>query len=67
MSEAEANNAAYQDGAGKFLETCRRSIGPTVSEGDVREMLLQHILTQDVFQRVFGEVQYHNENNIAGS
>ena len=31
----------------------------------MREMLLQHILTQDIFQRVFGEVQYHSENNIA--
>ena len=28
-------------------------------------MLLQHILTQDIFQRVFAEVQYHSENNIA--
>ena len=26
---------------------------------------LQHILTQDIFQRVFAEVQYHSENNIA--
>ena len=25
----------------------------------------EHILTQDIFQRVFGEVQYHSENNIA--
>ena len=65
VAEAEANNPAYQDGAADFLEACRRSIGPSVSEDDVREMLLQHILTQDIFQRVFGEVQYHSENNIA--
>ena len=58
-------NAAYQDGVGKFLELCHRSIDPAVSEADVREMLLQHILTQDIFQRVFAEVQYHSENNIA--
>ena len=65
VAEAEANNPAYQEGTAKFLEACRRSIGPAVSEEDVREMLLQHILTQDIFQRVFGEVQYHSENNIA--
>ena len=65
VAEAESSNPAFQEGAARFLEACRRSIGPAVSEGDVREMLLQHILTQDVFQRVFGEVQYHSENNIA--
>ena len=32
---------------------------------NVREMLLQHILTKDIFQRVFSEDQFHRENNIA--
>ena len=65
VADAEVGNAAYQDGVAKFLQLCHRSIGPAVSEADVREMLLQHILTQDIFQRVFAEVQYHSENNIA--
>ena len=65
VADAEVGNTAYQDGVAKFLELCHRSIGPAVSEADVREMLLQHILTQDIFQRVFAEVQYHSENNIA--
>ena len=42
-----------------------QTIGPSVSEADVREMVLQHILTQDIFQRVFGESQFHRENNVA--
>ena len=65
VADAEAGNQDYREGVAKFLELCHRSIGPAVSEADVREMLLQHILTQDIFQRVFGEVQYHSENNIA--
>ena len=28
-------------------------------------MLLQHILTKDIFLRVFGEDQFHRENNVA--
>ena len=28
-------------------------------------MLLQHILTQDIFLRVFAEDQFHRENNVA--
>ena len=65
VAEAEAGNPAFREGVAKFLELCHKSIGPTVSEADVREMLLQHILTQDIFLRVFGEDQFHRENNVA--
>ena len=65
VADAEAGNLAYREGVVKFLELCHRSIGPAVSDADVREMLLQHILTQDIFLRVFGEDQFHRENNIA--
>ena len=65
VEEAEAANPAYEAAAGGFLDLCRRTIGPGVSEADVREMLLQHILTKDIFLRVFAEEQFHRENNIA--
>ncbi len=62
---AEAENPDYQAAAAAFLALCRQTISPAVAHGDVREMLLQHILTQDIFLRVFGEAQFHRENNIA--
>ncbi len=65
VAEAEERNAAYREGVVKFLELCHRSIGPGVTDADVREMLLQHILTQDIFLRVFGETQFHSENSVA--
>ena len=65
LEEAEVNNPDYQQHAAEFLEQCRQSISPTVTQDDVREMLLQHILTQDIFLRVFAEDQFHRENNIA--
>ena len=65
VEQAEAENDTYQAAAAAFLELCHRSIGPDVSEADVREMLLQHILTKDIFLRVFAENQFHSENNIA--
>ena len=65
VAEAEEGNTAYQEGAARFLELCRQTISPAVSDADVREMLLQHILTQDIFLRVFTEDQFHRENNIA--
>ena len=65
VAEAESANPGYQAAAAGFLELCQRSIGPAVSSADVREMLLQHILTEDIFRRVFSEEQFHRENNIA--
>ena len=65
VADAEAGNGGYRAGAARFLELCRRTISPAVSDADVREMLLQHILTQDIFLRVFAEDQFHRENNIA--
>ena len=65
VADAEADNAAYQSRAAGFLELCQQTISPAVAAADVREMLLQHILTQDIFLRVFAEDQFHRENNIA--
>ena len=65
VQNAESTNEGYQQAAAAFLELCHLTIGPTVSEADVREMLLQHILTKDIFLRVFAEDQYHQENNVA--
>ena len=63
--EAEAGNAEYQGAAQLFLELCHQSISPKVTNDNVREMLIQHILTKDIFLRVFGEDQFHRENNVA--
>ena len=66
VEEAEAENEDYRAAAASFLDLCRQSISPDVSDADVREMLLQHILTEDIFLRVFAEGQFHRENDIAG-
>ncbi len=65
VETAEARNPDYQVATADFLDLCRQSIGPAVTPEDVREMLLQHILTEDIFLRVFSEDQFHRENNIA--
>ena len=65
VAEAEAGNSNYRTAADGFLELCRRTISPDVTDADVREMLLQHILTEDIFLRVFSNVQFHRENNVA--
>ena len=65
IAHAESENPDYQAAAAAFLAVCHQTISPNVSSDDVREMLLQHILTKDIFLRVFAEDQFHRENNIA--
>ena len=65
IAHAGAQNPDYQAAAAAFLAVCHQTISPNVSSDDVREMLLQHILTKDIFLRVFAEDQFHRENNIA--
>ncbi len=63
--EAESGNPGYQEASRIFLELCHQSISPDVSNDNIREMLIQHILTKDIFLRVFDEDQFHRENNVA--
>lgn len=48
-----------------FLAICQESINPSVSVEDVNEMLIQHILTEEIFLAIFSDAQFLRENNIA--
>jgi predicted helicase len=65
LDEAERNNADYAHAAAGFLSHARAAIHRSVSPGDVREMLIQHILTEAIFTRVFDNAGFHRENNVA--
>lgn len=38
---------------------------PALTEADVREMLIQHILTEEIFGKVFDDSDFHRQNNVA--
>jgi predicted helicase len=61
----EKTNAKFRKERDKFLKLCHDSINPEVTKADVREMIIQHILTEDIFNTIFDETQFHRENNIA--
>lgn len=67
INDAYKTNKTFSTRAGQFLTQARKAINPAVSDEDVREMLIQHILTEDIFARIFGEGEFHHENNIAKS
>jgi predicted helicase len=58
-------NQAFQTKAQTFLENCHKVISRNLTFGDVREMIIQHILTEDIFSIIFSDADFHRENNIA--
>ncbi len=48
-----------------FLKLCQESINPNITVQDVNEMLIQHILTEEIFLAIFSDAQFLRENNIA--
>jgi predicted helicase len=67
IEDQAAKNTAFARARADFLELCRDSINPHIVMADIREMIIQHILTEDIFITVFNESQFHRENNIARS
>lgn len=65
VGEAEARSFGFARALKEFLDHAREAINPTVSADDVREMLIQHILTEEIFTSVFDNAQFHRENNVA--
>jgi predicted helicase len=58
------SNQAYSSAAAQFLEHAQEAINPILTSADVREMLIQHILTEEIFSKVF-DSDFHRENNVA--
>ena len=67
IEDQAVKNKAFKKSREDFLELCRESINPHIVMADIREMIIQHVLTEDIFITIFNESQFHRENNIAKS
>lgn len=65
LEQAYAGNPAFKARAAEFLELCRRAIGERVAARHVDEMLIQHVLTDQIFQAVFPAAAFHRANHLA--
>ena len=61
----ERTNPAFRAASAKFLAHAQEAINPSLGEADVREMLIQHILTEEIFANVFNDSDFHQHNNVA--
>lgn len=65
LEQQSASNPEFQRAKHQIWEICKESINPEITLLDIREMMIQHILTEDIFSSIFNESQYHQENNVA--
>ena len=65
IESAHRSNARFRAAEGKFLIHAQEAINPALTDADVREMLIQHILTEEIFAKVFDDSDFHQHNNVA--
>ncbi len=65
IKEQEANNKDFISSQQNFFKICQNSINKNITLFDINEMLIQHILTEEIFISIFNDAQFHHENNIA--
>lgn len=65
IEQAHKENARFRTASQHFLSHAKEAINPSLTEADVREMLIQHVLTEEIFSKVFGEDDFHHQNNVA--
>ena len=59
------SNPRFRKAEQYFLVHAKEAINPILTEADVREMLIQHILTEEIFAKVFDDSEFHQHNNVA--
>lgn len=58
-------NPEYLRARDNFLELCKTVINPEITLADIREMMIQHLLTSDIFNKIFDEPEFHRHNSVA--
>ena len=65
IQKGRETNRRFTTAFADFLEKCRQSINPNLSEAAVEEMLIQHLLTKRIFRTVFHNPDFTQRNVIA--
>ena len=65
VDSAIVESRKYGTRVQRFLGMCRDVINESMDERDVRDMLIQHILTYRIFAMVYDERDFHHANVVA--
>jgi predicted helicase len=65
IDEAYAGNTTFRSLFTEYEAALRLAIGEALTADDVKDMLVQHILTADLFEEILGRGDYRKFNSIA--
>ena len=58
-------NKVFSEAFDGFVAICRQALNPNLAVAAVEEMLIQHILTERIFRKIFDVGEFMQRNNIA--
>jgi len=62
---AKNENPIFTQSVAQFIHICSASFHSDIKENDVDDMLIQHLLTERIFRKVFDNPDFVNKNVIA--
>lgn len=65
IEQERRDNPAFVRAFGAFAALCQQTINPSISIQAVEEMLIQHLLTERIFRKVFNNPDFVARNAIA--
>ncbi|MFY9227694.1 MAG: type ISP restriction/modification enzyme [Blastocatellia bacterium] len=65
VEKERKTNKKFINAFANFMDLCKESINPNLSEQAVEEMLIQHLLTERIFRKIFNNPDFVHRNVIA--
>src|SRR5208337_2651546 len=65
IDEERRRNPAFVCSFDDFYALCRQAINPNLSEDAVERMLIQHLLTERIFERIFDNPDFSLRDVVA--
>jgi predicted helicase len=65
IKEEETKNRRFRTAFEGFMQICQVAINPNLSKAAVEEMLIQHLLTERIFSKVFDNPDFARRNAVA--
>jgi predicted helicase len=65
IDEERLRNPAFVRSFDDFYALCRQTINPNLSQEAVERMLIQHLLTERIFERIFDNPDFTRRNVVA--
>jgi predicted helicase len=65
LEEQKKTNKEYAVAFAAFADICRQAINPNIGDDAVERMLIQHLLTERIFRKIFNNPEFRTRNVIA--